>query len=315
MLHTGGLLLCLLCLGGLLPCLLHTGGLLPCLLCRGGLLLRLVHPGGLQSCLLRPGGFQSRLLHPGGLQFRPLRTGVLQFSKICTLCRVLFSILLVLATYQDFHVCFLCSVSCIVLRLSLYEPFLVFVSYFSLSLFFSCCLVVWILIFYLVYWINPVPSIWTLFAPAWTIACVPGLPIFSSPLDIVRQSKTMHVYLSTHLPRPQYTCLPFVRPCLWFWPCLLIKACTSIRTPHVSFSLLHQAAFYWSQWQIHVTCLTTSKICMRNFFALMLNSRSCEFLLKWLDFAREISPSNSKCGPQGWFSTKLLSSILSFTWW
>jgi len=27
----------------------------------------------------------------------------------------------------------------------------------------------------------------------------------------------------------------------------------------------------------------------------MLNSRSCEFLLKLLDFAREISPSNSKC--------------------
>ncbi len=102
LLRTGGLLLCLLRLGGLLHCLLRTGGLLLCLLCRGGLLLRLVHPGGLQSCLLRPGGFQSRLLHPGGLQFRPLRPGVLQFSQICTLCRVLFSILLVLATYQDF---------------------------------------------------------------------------------------------------------------------------------------------------------------------------------------------------------------------
>ncbi len=56
------------------------------------------------------------------------------------------------------------SVSCFT------EPFLVYVSYFSLNLVFSCCLVVWLLTFCLVYWINPLPSIWTLFAPAWTIA-------------------------------------------------------------------------------------------------------------------------------------------------
>ncbi len=65
------------------------------------------------------------------------------------------------------------SVSCFT------EPFLVSASYFSLSLVFSCCLVVWFLTFCLVYWINPLPSIWTLFTPAWTIACVPGLPLLS----------------------------------------------------------------------------------------------------------------------------------------
>ncbi len=97
------------------------------------------------------------------------------------------------------------------------------VSYFSLSLVFLWCLVVWFLTFCLVYWINPLPSIWILFAPAWTIACIPGLPLLSSPLDIVRRSKTTPFYLSTHLPCPQYTCLPFVRPCLCFWPCLSIK--------------------------------------------------------------------------------------------
>ncbi len=139
------------------------------------------------------------------------------------LCRVLFSILLVLATYQALPCLCLCSVSCIVLRFfhsqsvsCFTEPFLVSVSYFSFSLVFSCCLVVWFLTFCIVYSINPLPSIWTLFAPAWTIACVPGLPLLSSPLDIVRRSKTMPVYLSTHLPCPQYTCLPFVRPCLCF---------------------------------------------------------------------------------------------------
>ncbi len=96
-----------------------------------------------------------------------------------------------LATYQAFP-CLFCvqspvmfcvlhsqSVSCFT------EPFLVSVSYFSFSLVFC---VVWFLTFCLVYWINP--SIWTLFAPAWTIACVPGLPLLSSPLDIDRRSKT-----------------------------------------------------------------------------------------------------------------------------
>ncbi len=139
-------------------------------------------------------------------------------SQIAEYC-LAFSILLVLATYQAFLCLFLCYVSCIVLRLSLSEcftePFLVSVSYFSLSLVLSCCLVVWFLIFCLVYLINHLPSIWTLFAPAWTIACVPGLPFLSSPLDIVRRSKTTPVYLSTHLPCPQYTCLSFV-PCLCF---------------------------------------------------------------------------------------------------
>ncbi len=96
------------------------------------------------------------------------------------------------------------SVSCFT------EPFLVSDSYFSLSLVFSCFLVVWFLTFCLVYWINPLPSIWTLFAPAWTIACVPGLLLLSSPLDIVHRSKTTPVYWSTHLSCPQYTCLPFV---------------------------------------------------------------------------------------------------------
>ncbi len=36
--------------------------------------------------------------------------------------------------------------------------------------------------------------VWTLFAPAWTIACVPGLPLLSSPMDIVHRSKTMPVF-------------------------------------------------------------------------------------------------------------------------
>ncbi len=122
-----------------------------------------------------------------------------------------FSTLQVLATYQAFRVCFT-------------EPFLVFISYFSLSLVFFICLVVWLLIVCLVYWINPLPSFWTLFAPAWTIVRVPGLRLSSSPLDIVRRSKTTPVYLCTYLSCPQYTCLPFVRPCLCFWPCLIIKA-------------------------------------------------------------------------------------------
>ncbi len=95
-----------------------------------------------------------------------------------------------LAPYQAF-LCLFCipspvlfcvfhspSVSCFT------GPFLVSVSYFSLSLVFSCCLVFWFLTFCLVYWI----------------------PLLSSPLDIVRRSKTMSVYLSTHLPCPQYTC-------------------------------------------------------------------------------------------------------------
>ncbi len=46
------------------------------------------------------------------------------------------------------------------------------------------------------------------------IALVPGLPLLSSPLDIVRRSPTMPVYLSTLLSCPLYTCLLFVRPCL-----------------------------------------------------------------------------------------------------
>ncbi len=125
-------------------------------------------------------------------------------------------------TYQAFSCLFLWSVSllfCVYHSPSVScftELFLVSVSYFSLSLVFSCCLVVWFLILCLVSWINPLPSFWTLFAPAWTIARVPGLPLLSSPLDIVRRSKTMPVYLSTHLSCPQYTCLPFVRPCLCF---------------------------------------------------------------------------------------------------
>ncbi len=46
------------------------------------------------------------------------------------------------------------------------------------------------------------------------IALVPGLPLLSSPLDIVRRSPTTPVYLSTLLSCPLYTCLLFVRPCL-----------------------------------------------------------------------------------------------------
>lgn len=38
-----------------------------------------------------------------------------------------------------------------------------------------------------------------------------------------------------------------------------------------------------------------SKIFMGNFFAVMLNSQTCRILLKWLDFACEILPSNIKC--------------------
>ncbi len=77
-----------------------------------------------------------------------------------------------LSTYQAFP-CLFCvqspvmfcvfhspSVSCFT------EPFLVSVSYFSFSLVFC---VVWFLTFCLVYWINPLPCIWTLFAPAWTL--------------------------------------------------------------------------------------------------------------------------------------------------
>ncbi len=43
------------------------------------------------------------------------------------------------------------------------------------------------------------------------IALVPGLPLLSSPLDIVRRSPTTPVYLSTLLSCPLYTCLLFVR--------------------------------------------------------------------------------------------------------
>ncbi len=46
------------------------------------------------------------------------------------------------------------------------------------------------------------------------IALVPGLPLLSSPLDIVCRSPTTPVYLSTLLSCPLYTCLLFVRPCL-----------------------------------------------------------------------------------------------------
>ncbi len=46
------------------------------------------------------------------------------------------------------------------------------------------------------------------------IALVPGLPLLSSPLDIVRRSPTTPVYLSTLLSCPLYTCLLFFRPCL-----------------------------------------------------------------------------------------------------
>ncbi len=108
------------------------------------------------------------------------------------------------------------------------EPFLVSVSSFSLSLDFSCCLVVWFLTFCLLSWMNLLLSIWTLFAPTWTFGHVPGLPLLSSPLDIVHRSKTRPVYLSTHLSCPQYTCLP----CLCFWPYLLIKACMDPHTSH-----------------------------------------------------------------------------------
>ncbi len=48
----------------------------------------------------------------------------------------------------------------------------------------------------------------------WIIALVPGLPLLSSPLDIVCRSPTTPVYLSTLLSCPLYTCLLFVRPCL-----------------------------------------------------------------------------------------------------
>ncbi len=48
----------------------------------------------------------------------------------------------------------------------------------------------------------------------WIIALVPGLPLLSSPLDIVRRSPTTPVYLSTLLSCSLYTCLLFVRPCL-----------------------------------------------------------------------------------------------------
>ncbi len=58
-------------------------------------------------------------------------------------------------------------------------------------------------------------AIRTLFAPRLDIALVPGLLLLSSPLDIVRRSPTTPVYLSTLLSCSLYTCLLFVRPCLW----------------------------------------------------------------------------------------------------
>ncbi len=64
-------------------------------------------------------------------------------------------------TYQAFSCLFLWSVSllfCVYHSPSVScftELFLVSVSYFSLSLVFSCCLVVWFLILCLVSWINP----------------------------------------------------------------------------------------------------------------------------------------------------------------
>ncbi len=85
---------------------------------------------------------------------------------------------------MPFRVCFCVQSSvlfCIFHSLSVIcftEPFLVSVSYFSFSLVFCVAL---FLIFCLVYWINALPSIWTLFASAWTIACVPGFTPLVKP--------------------------------------------------------------------------------------------------------------------------------------
>ncbi len=121
------------------------------------------------------------------------------------------------------------------------EPFLVFVTSFSLSLVFLCCLVVWFLIFCLVSWINLLPAV------SDSVRTSPELlltlldyPPLSSPLDIVRRSKTTPVDLSTPLSCPQYTCLQMFEPGL-LWPCLcLIKLCKWIRTPLVFSAPLHQ---------------------------------------------------------------------------
>ncbi len=115
------------------------------------------------------------------------------------------------------------SVSCFT------EPFLVSVSYFSLSLVFSCCLVVWFL---------------TLCLPF--VFCL----LLHGPLLVYLDylsCQALWILFADRRPRPftwVLICLalniPFVRPCLFFWPCLRLKAYTWIRIPHVSFVLLQE---------------------------------------------------------------------------
>ncbi len=65
-----------------------------------------------------------------------------------------------------------------------------------------------------VLWIYPQPALWTLLPLFWIIALVPGLPLLSSPLDIVRRSPT-------HACSKDYSCvLPMPYLFAVFWPCL-----------------------------------------------------------------------------------------------
>ncbi len=57
---------------------------------------------------------------------------------------------------------------------------------------------------------------------------------------------------------------------------------------------LNQATFCWSVSSICINNWTWCKICMRKSFIIACNSRSCEFILKWLDFALKKSPNNGK---------------------
>ncbi len=107
----------------------------------------------------------------------------------------------------------------------------------------------WALVLSALPWWSPVPVWWSFVPPWWAPvpsvppwwALVPSVPPWRSPVLSVQPWRapvlsappwysalpalarflvwslphsTMPVYLSTHLPCPQYTCLPFVRPCL-----------------------------------------------------------------------------------------------------
>ncbi len=57
---------------------------------------------------------------------------------------------------------------------------------------------------------------------------------------------------------------------------------------------LNQATFCWSVSSICINNWTWCKICMRKSFIIACNSRSCEFILKLLDFTHKNSPNNGK---------------------